>query len=68
MVVTLDGKQTMEVEVLWDTGEKTWEPLPWMMTDDPDTVAQYVKEKNLQEQPSYWKWANRYIKNPKTFL
>ena len=24
---TLNGKQTMEVEVLWDTGEKTWEPL-----------------------------------------
>ena len=30
MVVTLDGKQTMEVEVLWDTGEKTWEPLTAM--------------------------------------
>jgi len=40
----------MEVEVLWDTGEKSWEPLNVMKTDDPVTVAQYVKEKNLQDQ------------------
>ena len=38
-----------------------------MKTDDPVTVAQYVKEKNLQDQ-LYWRWANRYVKNPKKFL
>ena len=32
---TANGKQIMEVEVLWDTGEKTWEPLNVMKTDDP---------------------------------
>jgi len=48
-------------------GEKTWEPLNKRKTDDPDTMAQYVKEKNLQDQ-QYWRWANRYVKNPKTFL
>ena len=36
---TTSGKQIMEVEVLWDTGEKTWEPLNVMKTDDPVTVA-----------------------------
>ena len=64
---TLNGKQTMEVEVLWDTGEKTWEPLNIIKADDPVTVAQYVREKGLQGQP-YWKWANRYLKNPKKFI
>jgi len=64
---TINGKQIMEVEVPWDTGEKTWEPLNVMKTDDPVTVAQYVNEKNLQDLP-YWKWANRYVKNPKKFL
>ena len=38
----------MEVEVLWDTGEKTWVPLNIIKAYDPVTaVAQYVKEKNL---------------------
>jgi len=57
----------MEIKVLWDTGEKTWEQHKVMKTDDPVTVAQYVKEQNLQDQP-YWKGANRYVKNPKKFL
>ena len=60
---TTSGKQIMEVEVLWDTGER----LNVMKTDDLVTVAHFVKEKNLQDQP-YWKWANRYAKNPKKFL
>lgn len=42
----LDGKQTMEVEVLWDTQEKTWEPLNIIKADGPITVAQYEKENN----------------------
>jgi hypothetical protein len=66
-LIKYDGKQIMEVEVLWDTGEKSWEPLNIIKTDDPVTVAQYVKERNLMDKP-YWKWANRYIKNPKRFL
>ena len=32
---TVNGKQIMEVEVLWDTWEKTWEPLNVMKMDDP---------------------------------
>jgi len=46
--ISTTGKQIMEVVVLWDIGEKTWEPLNVMKTDDPVTAAQYGKEKNLQ--------------------
>ena len=63
----LDGKQTFEVELMWDIGEKTWEPLNVIKADDLVTGAEYVKEKNHQDQP-YWKWANKYyLKNPKKF-
>jgi hypothetical protein len=47
----IDGKQTMEVLVKWDTGEPTWEPLNVIKADDPVTVASYVKKKNLKDQP-----------------
>ena len=64
---TRDGKQLMEVEVLWDTGEKSWEPLSTIKVDDPITVAKYVEKKGLVNKPQ-WKWANRYLKNKKKFL
>jgi hypothetical protein len=62
-----NGKQEMKVKVLWDTGEETWEPLDTMKKDDPVTIAQYVQEKGLKDKP-FWKWANRYLKNPKRFI
>ena len=62
-----DNKILVEVKVLWDTGEETWELLNTMKADDPITIAQYAKEKNLQDQP-YWKWTKRYLKNPKKFI
>jgi hypothetical protein len=62
-----DGKYIMEILVKWDTGEPTWEPLQVIKADDPITVASYVKEKNLQDQPQ-WRWANQYSKNPKKFI
>ena len=34
-LVSEDGKITMQVKVLWDTGEKTWEPLNNVKADDP---------------------------------
>jgi len=37
---TVNGKQIMEVEVLWDTAEKT---------DDPVTVAQYMSRKRIDK-------------------
>ena len=57
----------MEVEVLWDTGEKTWEPLNTIKANDPVTVSKYVEKKGLIDQP-YWKWANHYLKNKKKFF
>jgi len=57
----------LEVEVLCDTGEKTWEPLNTMKADEPITIAKYVKDKGLVKK-QYWTWANNYIKNPKKFL
>ena len=62
-----NGKQVMEVLVKWDTGEPTWEPLNVIKTDDPVTVAAYVKKKNLEDNP-YWKWAKKYTKSPHRFI
>jgi hypothetical protein len=62
-----DGKQVMKIKVLWDTGEETWEPLSVLKKDYPVTIAQYVQEKGLKDRP-YWKWANRYLKNPRKFI
>ena len=35
------------VLILWETGEKTWEPLGQVSVDNPVTCAQYAKEKVL---------------------
>ena len=40
----LDGKQTTEVEVLWDTGDKTWEPLNMMKDEMGQQISQEPKE------------------------
>ena len=66
-LVKRDGKNLMEIEVLWDTGEKTWEPLNTIKADDPITISKYVEKQGLIDKP-YWKWANRYLKNKKKFL
>ena len=66
-LTTENGKQIMKVLVEWDVGEPTWEPLSVIKKDDPISVAEYVKEKDIVHQP-HWKWALKYIKNPKRFL
>ena len=43
---TSNGK--VEVEVLWDTDEVTWEPLTHVRKDDPITVAKYAMDNKLQ--------------------
>ena len=37
------------VQVLWEDGTKTWEPLAVMIACDPATLAAYVKEHDLLE-------------------
>lgn len=62
-----DGSQGIYVQVLWDSGEKTWEHINTIKQDDPVTLAQYAKDKKLTDQIG-WKWARRYLKNPKRFI
>ena len=47
----------MEVKVLWDTKEETWEHFNVIKADDPFTVAKYVEARGLTDKP-FWKWAN----------
>ena len=48
----------IEVEVLWDNGERSWEPLMVLRKDDPVTLAAYAKDRKLLEQKG-WKWAKK---------
>ena len=56
-----ERKGRQDVLVLWDTGEKSWEPLEIIKKDDPVTVANYREERGLLKKP-LWKWAARYSK------
>ena len=42
------------VKVRWDTGDVTWEPLDNLKTDDPLTLTQSAKDKDLTQE-SGWK-------------
>ena len=57
----------IEVEILWDNGETSWEPLSVIRKDDPVTVAEYAKEKQLTNKKG-WKWAKQINKNEKKFV
>ena len=43
----------VNVLVLWETGEQTWEPLGQIYKDDPVTVAIYVEKHNLLGKPGW---------------
>ncbi|KAL7571369.1 hypothetical protein ACA910_007681 [Epithemia clementina (nom. ined.)] len=45
---------TYNVEVEWETGEKTYEPLATIAADDPVTCAVYAKKNHLLNKPG-WK-------------
>mmetsp|Transcript_1296 Transcript_1296/g.1575 ORF Transcript_1296/g.1575 Transcript_1296/m.1575 type:complete len:358 (+) Transcript_1296:276-1349(+) len=55
----------VEVEVLWDNGETSWEPLAELKKDDPVTIAAYAKEQKLLEQRG-WKWAKSIARREKS--
>ena len=40
----------LEVQVLWDNGEVSWEPLAALRKDDPITLAKYARDRKLLEQ------------------
>jgi hypothetical protein len=60
------NKYERQVLIKWDTGELSWEPLLSIKKDDPVTLAEYARRKNLLEQTS-WNWAKRFLKSAKSF-
>ena len=52
------------VEIEWENGEITFEPINLIKEDDPVTLAAYAKEHNLLETDG-WKSLNRYAKREK---
>jgi hypothetical protein len=52
------------VQVEWESGEVTYEPLSIIARDDPITCAVYAKEKGLLDEPG-WKHLKRYVKTQK---
>ena len=56
-----------EILVLWTTGEETWEPLTWIGSQDPITIAKYAKEHGLLDQAG-WKRYKRYVDKDKKFI
>ena len=56
-------KGRIDVQVKWQGFEEpTWEPMEVIKKDDPVTLAQYAKSKELLDQAK-WKWAYKYVKN-----
>ena len=57
----------IELEVLWDNGETSWEPLTMMRKDDPVTIAAYARDRKLLEQRG-WKWAKHLARREKKLV
>jgi hypothetical protein len=55
------------VQVQWETGEVTYEPLSLIAKDDPVTCAVYAKENDLLDEPG-WKHLKRYVKTHKRLV
>jgi len=55
------------VQVEWETGEVTYEPLDVIATDNPITCAVYARDNNLLDQPS-WKHFKKLAAQEKQLL
>jgi len=55
------------VQVKWENGEITYEPLEVIAADDPITCAVYARDNDLLEQPG-WKCFNRLARREKQLL
>jgi len=51
----------LELLVLWDTGDETWEPLSNIRRDDPVTAAEYIAA-NIAEENKHRKWAMKILR------
>ena len=56
-----------EVQVQWDDGDVTWEPLTDMRLYDMITLSKYAHDNDLTTIDG-WKWAKNKTKNPQKFL
>ena len=54
---------TYNVQILWEDGSKTWEPLNMSAKDDPISLARYGHERGLLEKPG-WKLLHQYMDTP----
>ena len=52
------------IEIEWENGEISYEPLALMKDDDPITIAKYAVENNMLETPG-WRSLKRYAKRQK---
>lgn len=52
------------VQIHWEDGSTSWEPLAMVMKDDPVTLAAYAKEHDLLDTPG-WKRLRRIAKRDK---
>ena len=62
-----DKRGKWEVEVAWDDGTKTWEPMLHLKQDDPLILAKYAHDNDLTDE-SGWKWAKWLTKDPEKFI
>ena len=58
---------TYAVQVKWDNGGTTWEPIKLIKECDPYTLAKYAHEKKITELKP-WKWTKIFTRNPQDFL
>jgi len=62
-------KGRIDVKVAWvgfPLEEATWEPMEVIKQDSPITLAEYA-DRNKLTHLSAWRWAKKYLKNPKKF-
>ena len=60
-----DGNR-YEVEILWESGETTWESMLMIKKEDPIKLATYAKENDLSHAQG-WRWARRITDRPKKY-
>jgi hypothetical protein len=56
------------LEVLWATGERTWQTLTSLKDSNPYEVAQYAEKHGLLEEPAFSYWARQVLKKAKRWI
>ena len=56
-----------EIQILWESGEITWEPMHVIKECDPVTLSKYAHESNMIDKRG-WKWCKHFSRNPQQFI